>query len=258
MRQCQAERRRWRTSRRRSRAVYPPHTPIFSRDDDRLLEAGLPHAALRADGLGLLARILVVLGMEDLRVRALAAADFPPARDGRRCHASQSARPWGELRVRHEGCQMSGKERRRIRPTGQNGGGGESAGWPRPGPRGTRPRNVRTPQGRVLGNTQSGRLAGKCHREQTADGGSFGTAQVRVKRCGKSAPAPGVTPVARQTPSGARPSRGMGCPLRYDPRVGRKSGRVTVRREGWPSPDRKIGDRIRRTGRLATNTSRPA
>ena len=75
----------------------------------------------------------------------------------------------------------------------------------------TGPRNVRTPPGTVLGNTQSGRPAGKCHREQTADGGTglrSGPAQVRVKRCGKSAPAPGVTRAARQTPSGARPRRG--------------------------------------------------
>jgi hypothetical protein len=75
----------------------------------------------------------------------------------------------------------------------------------------TGPRNVRTPPGTVLGNTQSGRPAGKCHREQTADGGTglrSGPAQVRVKRCGKSAPASGATRAARQTPSGARPRRG--------------------------------------------------
>jgi hypothetical protein len=87
--------------------------------------------------------------------------------------------------------------------------GGESARRPRAGTTG--PRNVRTPQGRVLGNTQSGRPAGKCHREQTADGGTglrSGPAQGRVKRCGKSAPAPGATRVARQTPPGARPRRG--------------------------------------------------
>jgi hypothetical protein len=54
-------------------------------------------------------------------------------------------------------------------------GGSESAGWPRVGmpPGGTDPRNVRTPQGTVLGNTQSGRPAGQCNREQTADGGSI-------------------------------------------------------------------------------------
>ena len=48
--------------------------------------------------------------------------------------------------------------------------GSEPAGRPRAGPKGTGPRNVRTPQGTVLGNTQSGRPAGKCNREQTADG----------------------------------------------------------------------------------------
>lgn len=72
--------------------------------------------------------------------------------------------------------------------------GGESARRPRTGM--TRPRNVRTPQGRMLGNPQSRRLAGQCHRKQTADGG-LRPAQVRVQRCGKSAPAPGVTRAAR-------------------------------------------------------------
>ena len=73
---------------------------------------------------------------------------------------------------------------------------GEVAGRPRTGS--TRPRNVRTPQGTVLGNTQSGRPAGQCHREETADGGPGDrSAQARVQRCGKSAPVPGVTRVAR-------------------------------------------------------------
>ena len=53
-------------------------------------------------------------------------------------------------------------------------GGSESAGWPRIGmpSGGIGSRNVRTPQGTVLGNTQSGRPAGQCNREQTADGGA--------------------------------------------------------------------------------------
>ena len=38
--------------------------------------------------------------------------------------------------------------------------------------------------------------------------GPPGPDQVRVKRCGKSAPAPGATRTARQTPPGARPSVG--------------------------------------------------
>jgi hypothetical protein len=49
------------------------------------------------------------------------------------------------------------------------------------------------------------------NREQTADGARSGDrrcAQARVKRCGKSAPASGVTPAARQPPPGARPSVG--------------------------------------------------
>ena len=84
----------------------------------------------------------------------------------------------------------------------------------RPGDRGTNPpgtvlRKVGAPQDRMLARGQSGRPAGKCHRKQTADGlhPSGLRAQVRVKRCGKSAPATGVTRPARQTPSGARPNR---------------------------------------------------
>ena len=83
----------------------------------------------------------------------------------------------------------------------------------RPGDRGTNPpgtvlRKVGAPQDRMLARGQSGRPAGKCHREQTADGlPPRGRAQVRVKRCGKSAPAAGATRLARQTPSGARPNR---------------------------------------------------
>ncbi len=73
----------------------------------------------------------------------------------------------------------------------------------------------------VLANGQSGRLEGKCHREQTADGLDF-RAQARVKRCGKSAPGAGVTRLARQTPPGARPSRGHGGP---PPRQGQSPGR---------------------------------
>src|SRR5207244_3546804 len=49
-------------------------------------------------------------------------------------------------------------------------------------------------------------------------------AQVRVKRCGKSAPAPGVTRAALQTPPGARPS--VGGPARSISQVGRT--------DGWP------------------------
>ena len=73
----------------------------------------------------------------------------------------------------------------------------------------------------VLANSQSGRLEGKCHREQTADG-PLRRAQARVKRCGKSAPGAGATRLARQTPPGARPSRGHGGP---PPHQGQSPGR---------------------------------
>ena len=46
-----------------------------------------------------------------------------------------------------------------------------------------------------------------------------GSAQVRVKRCGKSAPATGVTRSARQTPPGARSNRGTDGPSGTPPGV---------------------------------------
>ena len=106
------------------------------------------------------------------------------------------------------------------------------------------PRNVRTPQSTVLGNTQSGRPAGKCHREQTADGGTglrSGPAQVRVKRCGKSAPAPGATRAARQTPSGARPRRGRAARPQTPPGrplepAGNRRPRGMAATDGSPEP----------------------
>ena len=57
--------------------------------------------------------------------------------------------------------------------------------------------------------------------------------QVRVKRCGKSAPACGATCTARQTPSGARSSRGHESPARRctsngNPRVDRTDGWLPV------------------------------
>ena len=54
----------------------------------------------------------------------------------------------------------------------------------------------------MIANGNPRRLAGKCHRKQTAT-----LAVVRVKRCGKSAPAFRVTGVARQTPPEARSRR---------------------------------------------------
>ena len=66
---------------------------------------------------------------------------------------------------------------------------------------------------------------------------------VRVKRCGKSAPAAGATRLARQTPPGARPSRAPALRLRRRKgRSGPRSARVGCWRrratgvlEKWPS-----------------------
>jgi hypothetical protein len=49
-----------------------------------------------------------------------------------------------------------------------------------------RPRKVRTPQGRTLGKSQAAKADGKWNREETAGA----HASVRVKRWGKSPPAP--------------------------------------------------------------------
>ena len=131
----------------------------------------------------------------------------------------------------------------RDRRPRDNGGDGESAGWSRRRSqqcRDTTSRKVGAPQGRVLANSQSRRLAGKCHREQTADGGALrGGAQVRVKRCGKSAPAPGVTRAARQTPLGARPS--VGRPARSVARGNPGASPQVGRTDGWPPSSARDG-----------------
>ena len=77
---------------------------------------------------------------------------------------------------------------------------GESAGWPRPGPAqaGIVSRKVGTPQSRVLAKpveVTRRTVPQKTNRRWRVRGA--GPAQVRVKRCGKSAPATGVTPPAR-------------------------------------------------------------
>jgi hypothetical protein len=89
--------------------------------------------------------------------------------------------------------------------------------------------------GEMLGR---GDLTEQCNREQTADGRDLPD-QARVKRCGKSAPAHGVTRAARQTPPGARSSRRHGRPVR--PVVRRGSLRVD-RTDGWP-PAARCGRR---------------
>jgi hypothetical protein len=103
-------------------------------------------------------------------------------------------------------------------------------------------RKVRTSQSRVIANSNPRRLAGKCHRKQTAT-----LVVVRVKRCGKSAPASRVTGVARQTPPEARsrrphrkvrPRRRLRV-ARPSLRVGRLRHPATVCPDGWSPPCRR-------------------
>ena len=78
-------------------------------------------------------------------------------------------------------------------------------------------------------------------------------AQVRVKRCGKSAPAPGVTRAARQTPLGARPNRGTdgpSGPSQEDPSPGRPLRWMATHRDPRKGP----GDRTPPTSRLTVTT----
>jgi hypothetical protein len=80
----------------------------------------------------------------------------------------------------------------------------------RPGGRGVaRPRRGRSGLRRTGCWCEPGRgdLSVQGNREQTADGPG-NRAQARVKRCGKSAPASGATPAARQPPPGARSNAG--------------------------------------------------
>ena len=92
-------------------------------------------------------------------------------------------------------------------------------------------RKVRAPQDMVPGNTRASRGDGKCHREQTADGG-IRAVQVRVKRWGKSPPRVPETAAARQTPPGARPNRSERLSVAPELRVGR------TRRRAIGVPDR--------------------
>jgi hypothetical protein len=109
-------------------------------------------------------------------------------------------------------------------------------------------RKVGTPTGRVLARARSGRPDGSVQQRETADGPG-NRSQVRVKRCGKSAPAFGVTRTARQTPPGARSSRGHGRPVR--PGNGAPSGRP----HRWMVTDALGRHRIPLTDRLTIVTS---
>jgi len=86
--------------------------------------------------------------------------------------------------------------------------------------RSVHPRKVRTPQGRPLVKVlrtaaprRERAIFGKCHREETASGPGFAWVRARVKRWGKSPPPRSRESGARQTPAGARPSKGASGPL---------------------------------------------
>jgi hypothetical protein len=90
------------------------------------------------------------------------------------------------------------------------------------GGRTARSRKVRTPQGRTLGKPQAAKADGKWNRKETATGERLSpeTPAVRVKRWGKSPPAPwrhggSPNPVrckAKQAPE-TLPAEGPGAPL---------------------------------------------
>jgi hypothetical protein len=100
----------------------------------------------------------------------------------------------------------------------------------RPSSRGGSPsRKVRTSQGKVVGNADPGKPAGKCHRKDTAYVRRHG-GPARVKWCGKSAPA------SRRRGGQANPTR---CKAKQD--------RLQAARQGPGRPHRWMAahDRIR-------------
>ena len=120
-------------------------------------------------------------------------------------------------------------------------------------------RKVRASQDAVVGNTHRSQEPGQCHRKQTADRrrcpAREGDDEVRVKRCGKSAPADRVTGSARQTPPEARPSRAKFASLETESR--REAVRLVTRpgRLLEPTSNRRpremvAHDRTRLTGPL--------
>ena len=111
------------------------------------------------------------------------------------------------------------------------------------------PRKVRTPQGRVLGNAQAGKPDGRAQQREHRRCGLW--PQVRVKRCGKSAPAVPVTAPARQAPPGATPDRDDDAARRVPGR--RQRARFGNEPPRWMA----VHDRIRLTG-LLTESPAPA
>ena len=127
-------------------------------------------------------------------------------------------------------------------------------------------RKVRAPQDRVTDNIGRPQGPGKCNRKQTAARHlepPSACRAVRVKRCGKSAPAAGqlagsANPTrskAKQRGAPAESSDSVSArrgPCRHHSRVGCSTRRATGALEKWPSPAplRQRGDRTRLTGPL--------
>ncbi len=85
---------------------------------------------------------------------------------------------------------------------------GESAGWLRHGAlRCDRVEEGRGSVGQSAGESQCAAMCSRDNRKQTASASDLSETEVRVKRCGKSAPASEATPAARLPPLGARSSR---------------------------------------------------
>ena len=100
-----------------------------------------------------------------------------------------------------------------------------------------------TPTGRKAREsaTESRPPLGSCARSNASEG----YRAVRVKRCGKSAPAARAIWPARQTPPGARPNReeresARTGPVRHHSRVGCLRRRATVVLEKWPPSARRV------------------
>ena len=105
-------------------------------------------------------------------------------------------------------------------------------------------RKVGAPQGRVLACASRGDSQESATENRPP--ARVRLSSVRVKRCGKSAPAFRVTGVARQTPPEARPRRPHLVRPRRRPRAARPSLRVgrlrhpaTVCPDGWSPPHRR-------------------
>ena len=120
-----------------------------------------------------------------------------------------------------------------------------------PGGRGTAltvSRKVGTPQGRTLARARQGDLTESATESRPPMGGPPGPSQARVKRCGKSAPAPRATGVACKP----RPEQGQVW-VRVSRPGSRKATQPLVgRRDGWSPRRREALDRIPPTGGLAT------